>query len=79
MSENRCVCCGDIIPEGRQICPYCESPDIYIAVAKTKEKSYTVRGSIRQCAGWCDAIIRQIGGAIEINIRREKDGGVNHV
>lgn len=24
MSENRCVCCGDIIPEGRQICPACE-------------------------------------------------------
>lgn len=24
MGENRCVCCGDIIPEGRQICPICE-------------------------------------------------------
>ena len=22
--ENRCVCCGEIIPEGRQVCPYCE-------------------------------------------------------
>ena len=21
---NRCVCCGDIIPEGRQVCPACE-------------------------------------------------------
>ena len=25
MSENRCVICGDIIPEGRQVCPTCES------------------------------------------------------
>ena len=22
--ENRCVCCGEIIPEGRQVCPKCE-------------------------------------------------------
>lgn len=22
--ENRCVCCGEIIPEGRQICYSCE-------------------------------------------------------
>lgn len=21
--ENRCVCCGEIIPEGRQVCPQC--------------------------------------------------------
>ena len=24
MSEDRCVCCGDVIPEGRQVCPKCE-------------------------------------------------------
>ena len=23
-NENRCVCCGDIIPEGRQVCIKCE-------------------------------------------------------
>ena len=22
--DNRCVCCGVIIPEGRLICPHCE-------------------------------------------------------
>ena len=22
--ENTCVCCGEIIPEGRQVCPSCE-------------------------------------------------------
>lgn len=24
MDENRCVCCGCIIPEGRMVCPACE-------------------------------------------------------
>lgn len=24
MNNNRCVCCGAIIPEGRQVCPTCE-------------------------------------------------------
>ena len=23
-TENRCICCGTIIPEGRQVCPSCE-------------------------------------------------------
>lgn len=23
--HNRCVCCGEIIPEGRQICYICEN------------------------------------------------------
>lgn len=22
--ENRCVCCGELIPEGLQVCPKCE-------------------------------------------------------
>ena len=25
MSANLCVCCGAVIPEGRQVCPNCES------------------------------------------------------
>lgn len=24
-SPNRCVCCGEIIPEGRQVCPDCSA------------------------------------------------------
>lgn len=23
--ENRCICCGEVIPEGRQVCPTCEN------------------------------------------------------
>ena len=24
MTEDRCVCCGEMIPEGRMVCPQCE-------------------------------------------------------
>ena len=24
MSEERCVCCGKVVPEGRMVCPDCE-------------------------------------------------------
>lgn len=24
LNVNTCVCCGEIIPEGRQVCPACE-------------------------------------------------------
>ena len=32
--EDRCICCGDIIPEGRQVCPNCEES----VKIKNKEK-----------------------------------------
>ena len=25
MDQNRCICCGDIVPEGRMVCPRCEN------------------------------------------------------
>ena len=27
MNNNRCVICGEIIPEGLQVCPKCEKAD----------------------------------------------------
>ena len=33
MSEERCVCCSSLIPEGRQVCQSCEhQEDIYRCV-----------------------------------------------
>jgi predicted nucleic acid-binding Zn ribbon protein len=29
MINNRCVCCGEIIPEGRMVCPQCEYDNTY--------------------------------------------------
>lgn len=39
--EDRCVCCGEIIPEGRQICWKCEN-------ATTKYESWYILPA-RQC------------------------------
>lgn len=30
MNEDRCVCCGEIIPEGRMVCPQCDQQEIRI-------------------------------------------------
>ena len=38
MSANLCVCCGAIIPEGRQVCPACERTET-IEPFKTKNKT----------------------------------------
>lgn len=45
--ENRCVCCGDIVPEGRWVCPNCEfgcnkkSPSELSEVEQTKKPKKT--------------------------------------
>jgi len=47
MSENRCVMCGDIIPEGRMICKRCEdaaNKEITMDVPRHGVESLTGRG-----------------------------------
>lgn len=29
-NAEHCICCGEVIPEGRQVCPYCEQEDKYV-------------------------------------------------
>lgn len=46
--ENTCVCCGEIIPEGRQICPVCikQLKEYQVEGAKTiSVKKFVVKGS----------------------------------
>ena len=63
---DRCVCCGDIIPEGRQICPQCERkryiytiPDIPPSLNKFagRENVWAYRADKKQwqalCAVYC--------------------------
>lgn len=38
MSDNRCVCCGEIIPEGRHVCESCERK-VFIH-KETKEEKF---------------------------------------
>ena len=37
--EDKCVCCGEVIPEGRQVCPQCETK-------ARKENDYMTRSEI---------------------------------
>lgn len=37
--ENRCVCCGEIIPEGRMVCPQCENSPAAVDAAKLETKT----------------------------------------
>lgn len=39
--ENRCVCCGSVIPDGRQVCRKCEV-DILIIVNKEYNDAYNI-------------------------------------
>ena len=32
--DNRCVCCGAVIPEGRMVCPICEMAADDVAVTE---------------------------------------------
>lgn len=38
MSEDRCVACGEIIPEGRMVCHQCEYIAQSFDATKTKEE-----------------------------------------
>lgn len=41
MNENRCVVCGDIIPEGRQICPICDEAAMLDGFREVKNNADT--------------------------------------
>lgn len=43
MTENRCVICGAIVPEGTQVCPICE--DAYL---KVREYIDTVKAKYKE-------------------------------
>lgn len=38
MSENRCLICGAVIPEGRQLCPNCEKPKRHATTLPTTQE-----------------------------------------
>lgn len=44
MQENRCICCGAVIPEGMQVCPECrveqesEAPEYSLIILQKEEE-----------------------------------------
>lgn len=41
---NRCVSCGDVIPEGRQVCPNCECGNEKLGHGKKFERIRRITG-----------------------------------
>lgn len=62
MKENRCIMCGDVIPEGRMICPKCEFTEPSFNTAKVTVLLKTIKdisafaGLASKCIG--DVIVR---------------------
>ncbi len=67
--DNRCVCCGDVIPEGIQICPKCRDTTEHTAKWKDRVRierrtlDYPEFGLYEQqcghCKKWCVRFIEQ--------------------
>ena len=57
--ENKCVCCGADIPEGRQVCPYCtkragERMRAYIELRRAyREKVQKLNALLGETKGGC--------------------------
>lgn len=77
MSENRCVMCGVIIPEGRMVCPVCER--------RVKRDTGRTVAYLRKYRDWewmsqnaneiirrCDDLMTKIGGGLGIPVDGSK-------
>ena len=72
MAEERCVSCGDIIPEGSWTCNNClEGVRIIYrgVIKKNGVEVCSATGTIQQIANWADNNIRTRGNC-EIQINR---------
>lgn len=47
--DNTCVCCGEIIPEGAQVCPICSEGDTFrVAMARPVSADFKVKDEVEQ-------------------------------
>ena len=61
MNNNRCVICGAIIPEGRQVCPLCERKaskrkterEVISVYSVTPENKFCFECKKKKCNGEC--------------------------
>jgi len=76
MSE--CVCCGAIIPEGRQVCPDCEiktrkNEERYNAfVTYPDGERHFGSGTMKEIAKWVE--VELLAGADEFHMQKVKAG-----
>jgi len=72
--ENRCMYCGEVIPEGRQICPSCEKSIIKKSMIlqsyQTTNKKILEKKEIRMEEKTTSEAISEIKGATEEELRK---------
>lgn len=70
MAENRCVCCGEVIPEGKQVCRMCAlksiSKDHFAGCAEIDKLIYTGSGTLWEMVEWAEKQLAR--GAKDIRI-----------
>lgn len=44
-NADRCICCGEIVPEGRQICPQCERKRYIYTIPDVRRHSTSSPGA----------------------------------
>lgn len=65
MSETRCICCGNIIPEGRQVCSICANKSkpkelTYHGNAYSKDGYiYETEGNLEGVSAWVDKMAKK--------------------
>lgn len=62
--KDRCICCGEVVPEGRQVCPKCEG--------KTNQKKIFGRECIR-CTRFFDCNGKEYEGQLCVMYEERKD------
>ena len=75
---NRCVCCGEEIPEGRMVCPGCEKTTEsawkkYRENEKAKYEGTIVRGGY-ETERWCGDLMAVVRW-VETQMQREENSG----
>ena len=69
MADNECVFCGDVIPEGRQVCPNCEA-----TAGEPKYDADEFLGRKKKHKVYCvTKILMHIGAEVEYFQRRIPD------
>ena len=43
--DDKCVCCGEYVPEGRQVCPTCDKT--YVSLKDSGERTMFNTGAVR--------------------------------
>ena len=72
---DRCVCCGEIIPEGRQVCLLCEKGKIKMGKGIKFERIRRITGYlVGTLDKWNDAKKAEEKDRVKHNIGGNKDG-----